>query len=128
MNPAVGGNVSVMAFFVSSIPVDQTLNDNGSRIKAWLPGVDWKSTPSTVLASVILLPRDVRSTPWGRSGHSTSIIAIESVFIPLTALILIIMPASTFLTPQGRSWTVSRLYRIRSDGSAVNPVTRLRYN
>src|SRR4051794_38593314 len=62
MNPAAGGNVSVMAFSVSSIPVDQTLNDNGSRIKAWLPGVDWKPTPNTVLASVILLPRDVRST------------------------------------------------------------------
>ena len=89
-----------MTFSVSSVPVDQTLNENGSRIKAWFPGVDWNPSPKTVMASVILLSRRVRSTPWGRGGHSTSIIAIDSVIILLTVLVLIV-PVSTPFTPRG---------------------------
>ena len=59
MHSAAGGYISIVTFSVSSVPVDQTLNDDGSRIKAWFPGVDWNSSPATVLASVILLPRHI---------------------------------------------------------------------
>ena len=89
-----------MTFPVSSVPVDQTLNDNGSRIKAWFPGVDWNPSPAIVLASIILLSRCVRSTPWGRGGHSTLIIAIESVIILLIVLVLTV-PVATPFTPRG---------------------------
>src|SRR3954465_14958169 len=116
-----------MTFFVSSVPVDQTLNENGSRIKAWFPGVDWNPSSNAVRASVILLSRHIRSTPWGRGGHSTSIITIESVIILLTVPILI-TPVPTSLIPRGQSWAVGRLDYICSDGSAVDPISRLRYS
>src|SRR3954470_3550248 len=115
-----------MTFSVSSVPVAQTLNENGSHIKAWFPGVDWNPSPNTMRASVILLSRHVRSTPWGRGGHSTSIITIESVIILLTVHVLI-TPVPTSLTPRERSWAVGRLDCICSDGSAVDPISRLRY-
>ena len=113
MNSAAGGHISVVAFSVSSVPVNQTLHDNGSRIKAWFPGVDRSSSANTVLASVILLPRDVRPTSWGRSGHSTPIITIKSVIILVT-------PTFTSLAPRRQSWAMSRLNYIRSDGSTVS--------
>ena len=113
-----------MSFLVSSVPVNQTLNENGSRIKAWLSGVDWNPSPNTVLASIILLSRHVRSAPRGRGWHSMSIITIESVIILLTVPVLIV-PVSTPFTPRGRSGAMSRLDRIRSHGFAVNSIPRL---
>ena len=59
MCSAAGGSISVVSFPVSSVPVDQTLNENGSRIKAWFPGVDWNSPPNTMRASVNLLSRHI---------------------------------------------------------------------
>ena len=40
VHSAAGGYISVITLSVGSVPVDQTLNDDGSRIKAWFPGVD----------------------------------------------------------------------------------------
>ena len=114
-----------MTFPVSSVPVDQTLNENGSRIKAWFPGVDWNPSPNTIWAPVILLSRHIRPTLRGRGGHSTSIVTIESVIILLTVFVLI-TPVPTSLTPRGRSWAMSRLDCVCSNGSAMNPVPRLR--
>ena len=57
MHSAAGGCISVVTLSVGSIPVDQALNDDGSRIKAWFSGVDWNPSPATVLASIILLSR-----------------------------------------------------------------------
>ena len=115
MDSAASGRISIMATSMSSVPIEQALHDGGSRVKAWIPRVDRSSSPYTELAPVILLPMSVRSTSWGRSGHSTLIITIESVTVLVT---------STFasLTPQRRSWAVSRLNRIRSDRSTVNSV------
>ena len=59
MHSAAGGYISIITLSVGSVPVDQTLNDDGSRIKAWFSGVDWNSSPATVLASVILLSRHI---------------------------------------------------------------------
>ena len=59
MHSAAGGYISVITLSVGSVPVDQTLNDDGSRIKAWFPGVDWNPSPTTVLASIILLSRHI---------------------------------------------------------------------
>ena len=59
MHPAAGRVISIMAFSMRSVPVNQTLNENGSRVKARLPGVDWNPSPTTVRASVIVLPRRV---------------------------------------------------------------------
>ena len=106
VHSAAGGYISVITLSVGSIPVDQTLNDDGSRIKAWFPGVDWNSSPATVLASVILLPRHIGSTPPGRSGHSTSIVVIDSVIILLIVPVLIVSVAMPF-TPRGRSGAMS---------------------
>ena len=100
MHSAAGGCIFAITLSVGSVPVDQTLNDDGSRIKAWFPRVNWNPSPATVLASIILLSRCVGSTPWGRGGHSTSIIAIESVIILLTVPVLIVS-VSTPLTPRG---------------------------
>ena len=84
MDSAAGGRISIVAFSMSFVLVDQTLHDDGSCVKVGLPGVDRSSPPNTELAPVILLPRGVRPTPWGRSGHSTPIITIESVIILIT--------------------------------------------
>ena len=59
MYSAAGWKISVGAFSVSSVSVDQTLNENRSRIKAWFPGVDWNPSPNTVMVSIILLLRRV---------------------------------------------------------------------
>ena len=59
VHSAAGGYISVITLSVGSVPVDQTLNDDGSRIKAWYPGVDWNPSHATVLASVILLSRHI---------------------------------------------------------------------
>ena len=59
MHSAAGGYIFVVTLSVGSVSVDQTLNDDGSRIKAWFPGVDWNSSPATVLASIILLSRHI---------------------------------------------------------------------
>ena len=59
MHSAAGGYISVITLSMGSVPVDQTLNDDGSRIKAWFSGVDWNSSPATVRASVIVLPRHI---------------------------------------------------------------------
>ena len=115
MDSAAGGRISVVAFSMSPIPIDQTLHDDESRVKAWLSRVDRSSPPNTELAPVILLPMGVRPTHWGRGGHSTPIITIESVIILVTSTF-------TSLAPQRRSWAMSRLDSIRSDGSTVNPV------
>ena len=56
---ATVGYISVITLSVGSVPVDQTLNDDGSRVKAWFPGVDWNPSPATVLASIILLSRHI---------------------------------------------------------------------
>ncbi|EMS64592.1 hypothetical protein TRIUR3_19751 [Triticum urartu] len=60
MHSAAGWKIFVVAFSVSSVSVDQTLNENRSRIKARFPGVDWNPSPTTVRASVIMLPRHRR--------------------------------------------------------------------
>ena len=59
MHSAAGGYVSVITLSVGSVPVDQTLNDDGSRVKAWFSRVDWNPLPATVLASFILLLRHI---------------------------------------------------------------------
>ena len=59
MHSAVDGYISVITLSVGSVPVHQTLNDDGSHIKAWFPGVDWNSLRATVLASVILLSKHI---------------------------------------------------------------------
>ena len=81
MDSAACGHIFVMATSMSSVPVDQTLHDDGSRVKAWLSGVDWSSPPNTELAYFILLPMGVRPTSRGRSGHSTPIITVKSAII-----------------------------------------------
>ena len=118
MDSAACGHISVMATSMSSVPVDQTLHDDGSRVKAWLSGVDWSSPPNTELAHAILLPMGVRPTSQGRSGHSTPVITIKSI-------VIMVPLAFTSYAPQRRPWTVSRLNSIRSDGSTVNPVARM---
>ena len=115
------GRISVESTSMGSVPVDQALHDNGSRVEAWFSGVDWNSSPRTELTSVILLPRSVRPTPRRGIGHSTPIISVESVAI-------LISPILAPFTPQRRSGAVSRLDRIRSDGSTVNSVARLRHS
>ena len=59
VHSAAGGYVSVITLSVDSVPVDQTLNDDESRVKAWFSRVDWNSSAATVLASVILLSRHI---------------------------------------------------------------------
>ena len=51
--------ISVMTFSMHSVPVDQTLNKNKSRIKAWLSWVDWYPSLTAVGAPVILPLRHV---------------------------------------------------------------------
>ena len=114
------GYISVECASMGSVPVDQTLHDNGSRVEAWFSGVDWNSLPCTELTSVILLTRSVGPTPRRGSGHSTPIISVVSVSI-------LVSPILAPLTPRRRSGTVSRLNRIRSDGLTVNSVARRRH-
>ena len=112
------GHISVECASMGSVPVDQPLHDNGSRVEAWLSGVNWNPTPCTVLTPIIWLPRSVRPTPRRGIGHSTPIITIKSV-------IIVVPPAFTSHALRRRSWAVSRLNSIHSDGSTVNPVARL---
>ena len=114
------GRISVESTSMGPVPVNQALHDNGSCVEAWFSGVDWSSSPLTELTPVILLPRSARPTPRRGSGHSTPIISVVSVSILVS---LILAP----LTPRRRSGTVSRLNRIRSDGSTMNSVARLRH-
>ena len=115
MDLAASGRISVVATSMSPVPIDQALHDDGSCVEAWFPGVDRGSSSHTELAPVILLPMSVGPTSRGRSGHSTPIITIVSVTILVTSIL-------ASLTPWRRSRAVSRLNRIRSDGSTVNPV------
>ena len=121
MHSTACGRVSVESASMGSVPVDQTLHDNGSRVEAWFSGVDWNPSPCTVLTPVILLPRSVRPTRRRGIGHSMPIISVESVAILIS---LILAP----FTPRGRSGAMSRLDRIRRHGPAMNPVPRLRYS
>ena len=114
------GRISVWSTSMGSVPVDRALHDNGSRVEAWLPGVNWNSTPCTVLTPIIWLPRSVRPTPRRGSGHSTPIISVVSVSI-------LVSPILAPFTPRRRSGAVSRLNCINSDGSTVNSVARLRH-
>ena len=59
MHSAAGKRIPVVAFSVSFVPVNQILDEDGSRIKAWVPGVDWNSPPNTMRVSVILLSRRI---------------------------------------------------------------------
>ena len=59
MHSAAGGYISIITLFVGSVPVDQTLNDDGSRVKAWFSRFDWNSSSATILAYVILLLRQI---------------------------------------------------------------------
>ena len=120
MHSTACGYISVESTSMGSVPVDQPLHDNGSRVEAWFSGVDWNSSPRTELTPVILLPRSVRPTPRRGIGHSTPIISVESVAI-------LISPILAPFTPRRRSGAVSRLNRIHSDGSTVNSVARLRH-
>ena len=88
MHSAAGGYTSVITLSVGSVPVDQALNENGSRIEAWLAWVDWSSALVTVTAPVIVLPRNVRRTPRRRSRHSTMIVAVKLRIILPTAFTL----------------------------------------
>ena len=63
MHSTASGRISVVATSMSPVPIDQALHDDGSRVKAWFPGVDRSSSPNTELAPVILLPMSVRPTP-----------------------------------------------------------------
>ena len=78
MHSTARGRISVESTSMGSVPVDQALHDNGLRVEAWFPGVDWSSSPRTELTSVILLPRSVRPTPRRGSGHSTPTISVVS--------------------------------------------------
>ena len=120
MHSTACGCISVESASMGSVPVDQTLRDNGSRVGAWFSGVGWDPSPCTVLTPVILLPRSVRPTPRRGIGHSTHIISVESVAI-------LISPILAPFVPRRRSGAVSRLNRIRSDGSTVNSIARLRH-
>ena len=117
MDPASTGRISVESTSMGSVPVDQALHDNESRVEAWFSGVDWNSSPRTEMMSVILLPRSVRPTPRRGIGRSTPIISVAILILPILAP----------FTPRRRSGAVSRLNRIRSDGSTVNSVARLRH-
>ena len=99
MHPAAGRVISIVAISVCSVPVNQTLNENRSRIKAWLPWVDWYSSLAAVRA-IIMLPRHICPTPRRRCGHSTTVIMAESVIILLVVSVLI-LPIPTSLTPRG---------------------------
>ena len=127
MHPVAGLWTSIMALSVSSVSVDQALHENRSRIKAWLPGVNWNTSPNTVRASVFMLPRHVQPTPRGRRGHSTTIIVIDSV-ITLLMVSVLISSIPTSLTPRRQSWAMGRLNCVCHHGSAVDPIPRLRYN
>ena len=81
MHSTACGRISVGAAPMGSVSVDQALHDDGSRVEAWFPGVDWSSSPHIELTPVILLPRSVRPTPRRGSGHSTPIITIVSVTV-----------------------------------------------
>ena len=100
MDSAACGHISVMATSMSYVPVDQTLHDDGSRVKAWFSGIDRSSPPNAELAPVILLPMGVRPTSRGRSGHSTPVVMIKSI-------IIVVPPAFTSHAPRRRPWTVS---------------------
>ena len=56
---AAGRRIPVVALSVSSVPVNQTLNEDRSRIKAWVPGVDWNPLPNTIRAPVISMSRRI---------------------------------------------------------------------
>ena len=120
MHSTACGYISVESTSMGSVPVNQPLHDNGSRVEALFSGVDWNPTPCTVLTPIIWLPRSVRPTPRRGIGHSTPIISVESVAI-------LISPILAPFTPRRRSGAVSRLNRIHSDGSTVNSVARLRH-
>ena len=81
------GRISVECASMGSVPVNQTLHDNGSHIEAWFSGVDWNPSPCAVLTPVILLPRSVRPTPRRGIGHSTPIISVESVAILISPIL-----------------------------------------
>src|SRR3954469_14917257 len=81
MRSTADRSIPVVSFSVGSVPVDQTLNEDRPRIKAWFSGVDRKPPPTTVRASVILSSRRIRPAPRGRGWHSTPIFAIESTVI-----------------------------------------------
>ena len=121
MHATARGCISLGSTSMGSVPVDQALHDNGSRVEAWFSGVDWNSSPRTELTSVILLPRSVRHFPRRGNGHSTPVIPVVSVSI-------LISPVVAPFPPRRRSGTVSRLNCIRSDGSTVNSVVRLRHD
>ena len=126
MQSAATRMIPAKVFSMCYVPVDQALDENGSRIEAWLPWVDWNSALVPVAAPVIVLPRHVRRTPRRRRGYSTTVIATESVII-LLAVSVLISSVSTSLTPRGRSWAVSRLDCVCNHGSAMDPIPRLRY-
>ena len=96
MNPAASRIISIMAFSMCFVPVNQTLNENRSRIKAWLPWVDWYPSLAAVGASVIILPRHIRPTPRRRCGHSMTVIMDDSVIILLMVSVLILPVTMSF--------------------------------
>ena len=59
MHSAAGGYIFVITLSVGSVPVDQTLNDDGSHVKAWFPRVDWNSSFAAMGAPVLLPPMHV---------------------------------------------------------------------
>ena len=127
MHPVAGLWISIMALSVSSVSVDQALHENRSRIKAWLPGVDWNTSHNTMRMCVFMLPRRVRPAPRGRHGHSTAIITIDSAIILLSVSVLI-SSIPTSLMPRRRSWAMGQLNCVCNHESAMDPIPRLRYD
>ena len=49
MHSTARGRISVESTSMGSVPVDQPLHDNGSRVEAWFSGVDWNPSACTDL-------------------------------------------------------------------------------
>ena len=123
MHPAAGWVIPIVAISVCSVPVNQTLNEDRPCIKPWLPWVDWDPSLIIVRAPIIILPGHIRSAPRRVHRHSTTVITAESMIILLMVLTQVLLLAvSTTLTPQRRSWTMSRLDYVCHHRSAMDPI------
>ena len=77
MHSTACGRISVESASMGSVPVDQPLHDNGSRVEAWLSGVNRNPTPCTVLTPIIWLPRSIRPTHriWAMARYFAHLLA-----------------------------------------------------
>ena len=127
MQSAATRTISARVFSMRSVPIDQALDENGSRIEARLSWVDWSSPLVTIRAPVIVPPGRVRSAPRRGRRHSMAVITVESMIIQSMAPIqVLVLAVPMILTPRRRSWTMSRLNCVGNHRSAMDPIMRLR--